>query len=156
MLRILIAAAFALTSVAAAKLESDHKPKFPAVTHAAKACTPDGAFGRDFTREGYGHIDSTADEDWAPFEHLTIAGKEITVEASFHDAGTGDEGDVALARKFRKAFEKAIEDDGKFPEHEKHGDGIEFRTKKDPDRGLVFQIRQNEDRVIATCIDLGD
>src|SRR5690242_18029141 len=143
MLRILIATALALTFAAAAKPESDHKAKFPAVTHAAKACTPEGAFGRDFTREGYGHVDSTADDDWAPFEHLTITGKEITAEASFHDTGASFGDDVARAGKFRKAFEKAIEDDGKFPEHEKHGDGIELRTKKDPDRGLILQIRQD-------------
>lgn len=156
MLRILIATALMLTFAANAKPESSHKAKFPAVAHAAEACTPDGAFGRDFTRDRYGHLDSTVDDDWAPFEHLTIAGREITAEASFHDAGTSAENDEALAKKFRKAFAKAVEEKAGFPEHEKHGDGVEFRSKKDSDRGLMFQIWQDQDRVTAKCTDLGD
>lgn len=156
MLRILIATTLALTFAASAKPETEHKPKVPAVAHAAKACTPDGAFGREFTRDRYGHLDSTVDDDWAPFEHLTIAGGEITAEASFHDAGASAEDDMALAKKFRKAFQKAVEDKAEFPEHEKHGDGIEFRSKKDSDRGLVFQLWQDQDRIIAKCIDQGD
>ena len=158
MLRLLIAAAVAapLAANAAAKTDSEHKaPKPPAVAHAAKACTLEGAFGRDFA-DGYGHIDSTADDDWAPFEHLTIAGHEITATASFRGAGSGDWQDAALAGKFRKAFETAVAEKGKFPEHEKHGDGVEYRSRKDPDRGLVLQIWQEDDRIIAKCIDRGD
>lgn len=156
MLRILIAAAIAAPLVAAASIAKDEKPaKPPAVIHAAKACTADGAFGRDFAESnGYGHLDSTADDGWAPFEHLTIAGREITAEASFRGTGTSDEEDRALAGKFRKAFEKAVEDKGKFPEHETHGDGMALHGRKDG--GLVFTIWQEDDRVLAKCMDQGD
>jgi hypothetical protein len=134
-------------------------PEPAAVAHAAKACTKDGAFGRSFGDAGYGHVDSIADDEWAPFRRLTIRetgrGTVIRAEASFRDAGDSRGDDIALAQRFFKAFDKAIAAKHRFAHREANGNGVTFHTGNEPDTGLVFDIHREADRVIADCIDLG-
>jgi hypothetical protein len=159
MLRVFLAAMIALPIVAS-RAEAP-KPDPKAVAHVAKACTKDGAFGRPFGEAGYGHVDAIADDEWAPFRRLTIGaargdGMIISAEASFHDAGDSREDDIALARVFFKALDKAITAKHRFPHREANGNGVTFHTSKEPDAGLVFDIHREADRVIADCVDLGE
>lgn len=159
MLRFLVAAALALP-ITASHAEAP-KPASKAVAHAAKACTKDGAFGRRFGDAGYGHVDAIADDEWAPFRRLTIhaardGGMVISAEASFHDAGDSRAEDIALAQRFFNALDKAITAKHRFPHREANGNGVTFHTSKEPDTGLVFDIRRESDRVIADCVDLGE
>lgn len=136
------------------------KPPAPAIAHIAKICTPDGAFGRSFGASQYGQVDAIADDEWAPFRRLVIAtdrsgAPQISAEASFHDAGESYEDDVALARRFLRALDKAITAKHRFPHRETGGRGVTFHTSNEPDGGLVFDLHQESDRVIAACIDLG-
>jgi len=131
-------------------------PKFAAVAHAATICTDKGAFGRLFPRGGYGHVDTTADDDWAPFEKLSIAAGEITAVAPFRGAGDSRETDEALAEKFRKALDKAVEAKHHFAKREAHHTGVAFHAGKEPGHGLTLEIRQEDDHVVATCLEPGD
>ena len=136
------------------------KPPEPAIAHTANICTPDGAFGRPFADASYGQVDSIADDEWAPFRRLTIGatrggGTIISAEASFHDAGDSRAEDVALAQRFFKALDKAITAKHRFPHRETQGNGVTFHTSNEPDSGLVFDIHQEQDRVVADCVDLG-
>jgi len=138
------------TAKGKAKKAAETPPDFPAVSLADTACTPDGAFGHRFARSG--HIDATAGEEWAPFERLMADGAQIRVEASFTGSRDGPDNDIARAKKFLHAFEKAV---GKkdFPERKTHNNGTEFHSDKDAGSGLSLLIRQDDDRVTATCID---
>lgn len=143
-----------LTAAAAkpAKSEAPKEPPPAAIAHAEKICTASSAFGRPFTRQAFGHIDAVADEDWAPFEKLTLQPGETLAVASFRGAGDSIEEDEARATKFWKALEKAVIAEGKFPHHDKHDTGAAFRTGKEPGQGRLFDIRQNGDLVEAVCV----
>jgi hypothetical protein len=150
MLRIVMVAVIAVPLAAAAAHGAKHQAApeaaFPkdAIEHAAKLCTDDGAFGRAFAGSAYGQVDTTAEAEWAPFEKLTIAGNEITAVASFDDA--------ALARRYLKALEKAVEGKKHFKHRETHGSGMVFGSGKDA--GTTLELRQDGDHVVALC--LGD
>jgi hypothetical protein len=154
--RILFAAIVFFMPCALAK---SPEPAHAAVAHLAKACTRDGAFGRLFGDGGYGHVDTIADDEWAPFRRLTIratgGGMVIGAEASFHNEGDSRGDDIALAQRFFKALDKAITVRHRFPHREASGNGVTFHTSNEPDAGLVFDIRREADRVIADCVDLG-
>lgn len=123
---------------------------------AAQLCTTHGAFGRDFSDTGYGHVDAIADDEWAPFRRLVIDSGRITAEASFHDAGNSREDDITLAQRFFKVLDKAVKTEDRFPHRDANGNGVTFHTSKEPDSGLVFDIRRDGDRVMAACVALGD
>jgi hypothetical protein len=155
--RILIACAIALVFQAAAAKPSaePRQPQAEAVKHAGLICTDKGAFGRPFGR-GYGYVDTTVDDDWTPFAKLTLGAGEITAIASFHGAGDSREDDEAAAKKFLKALDKAIQAKHHFPHREAHRTGAAFRSGKEPGKGLMFEVRQEDDQIIATCIEPGD
>ena len=155
MQRLLMASAIVLALQAADAKPPIAEPASPAITHAATICTDKGAFGRAFGR-GYGHVDTTAADEWAPFAKLSIAAGEITAIASFHGTGDSREADEALAKKFLNALDKAVEAKHHFAHREAHGTGVAFRTGKEPGSGLTFALRQEDDQIIATCIEPGD
>ena len=139
----------------AAEAKPPAPPQLPAVAHAATICTDKGAFGRAFGRD-YGHVDTTVDDDWAPFEKLSIGAGEIIAIASFHGAGDSREADEALAEKFLKALDKAVETNHHFPHREAHRTGVAFHAGKEPGRGLTFALRQEDDQIVATCSEPED
>jgi hypothetical protein len=153
--RILVAGAIALVAQAAAA-KPPALPKFEAVAQAAKICTAKGAFGRLFPRAGYGHVDTTAGDDWAPFAKLTLAEGEITAIASFRGTGDSREADEAAAKEFLQALDKAVQAKHHFAHREAHRSGAAFRGGKEPGNGLTFEVRQEDDHIIATCIEPGD
>jgi hypothetical protein len=63
---------------------------------------------------------------------------------------------VSLARRFFHALDKAVRAKHRFPRREAHDGGVTFHTNKEPDTGLIFNIRHQGDRVIAECVSLGD
>ena len=142
---IVIALAIALTGSAAAK-----EPVTEAVQHAGDICKATGGFGRVFSR-GYGHVDATAGDDWAPFGKLTIAAGEITSEASFRGAGDSAEDDAARAEKFFKALDKAVTAKKRFAHRETNGNAVRFSSGKEPGSGVVLELRQDGDAIVATC-----
>ncbi len=152
-MRILLAAAIILpVAVADAKTPARvPKPHYEAVANAGAICSATGAFGRAFARSG--RIDATAEEDWAPFTRLTIGRNEIRAEASFHGAGETLDDDIARAADFRRALDKALTGRHVFQQRQAHGNGVEFLSGKDPGAGLSFLIRQDEDRIVAGCVD---
>lgn len=130
----------------------------PAIKHVEDICTPEGGFGRHFAEAGYGHVDSVADEEWAPFRHLTISTQSayrIAAEASFDAAHTQDE-NVAIARRFFHALDKAVAAKQRFPHRDAHDGGITFSTGEQPDTGLLFDIRQDGTHVLADCVKMSD
>lgn len=126
-------------------------PQTPAIRHAAEMCKPEGGFGREFAGSAYGHADTTADAEWAPFERLTIAGNAITAVADFHGRHDTRAEDVAAAQHFLKELEKAVADTHRFP----HRQGGVFRTAGGQNGGLVLELRLDGDHVVARCINLG-
>ncbi len=157
MSRFLIAALIVLLMPGALAKEPD--PEKSAAKHIAQTCTHDGAFGRTFRSPGYGQIDAIADDEWDPFRRLVIdrdrsGAPQITAEASFRGYGNSYEDDAAIARHFFRALDKAITAKHRFPHREPGGRGVTFHTSNEPDSGLVFDIRQDGDRIIAVCVDL--
>lgn len=151
-LTVLAAPAMAKTKHAP-KAEEDAAPHYEAVESAAEACTPDGAFGHRFSREHYGHIDGTAGSEWEPFTRLSINDHEIRAEASFRGVSDDLDGDIAAAKKFLRDFEKAADKKETFPHKKKHSNGVELYSGEEPDTGLRFLIRQDDERITATCIN---
>jgi len=151
MQRLLMAGAIAVTLQAAAAKPPAAEPPSPAIAHAAEICTATGAFGRAFGR-GYGHVDTTVDDDWAPFAKLSIGAGEVTAIASFDGAGDSREADEALAKKFLKALDKAVESKHHFAHREAHSSGVAFHAGKEPGKGLTLEVRGQDDQVVATCI----
>lgn len=156
-MRILLAG-IVLVALQGADAKTPAVPKEPpaaAVSHADKICTASGGFGRRFGR-GYGHVDATAGDDWAPFAKLTVEGGHISAEASFHGARDSEEDDAAAAEHFFKALDHAVEAKHKFAHREASGGGsIVFHTAKEQGTGLVFEISLRGDTVVAACSDLG-
>lgn len=128
------------------------EPTDEAVTHAAKACTFNGAFGRWFGEVQNGHIDTTAADDWAPFRKLTVSDNQIRAVADFRGTGETRADDFEHANQFLTAFDKAIKESGRFPHRQPYGGGVSFRAGE---AGLMFDIRQAGDRVIADCVATG-
>jgi len=135
------------------KADADNAPHYGAVESAAEACTADGAFGHRFSRERYGHIDSVAGSEWEPFTRLSINDHEIRAEASFRGVSDDLDGDIAAAKKFLREFEKAADKKDTFPHKKKHNNGVELYSGEEPDTGLHFLIRQDDERITATCIN---
>lgn len=133
------------------KSEEDKTPDYPAVSLADDVCTADSAFGRRFGR-GYGHVDTTVSPDWAPFTKLTIETNQLRAAANFRGTTDSLDGDITAAKKFLKAFVKAV-DKEKFPERKAHTNGSEFHSGKENDGGLSLMIRQDDEIVSATCIN---
>jgi len=158
MQRIFVACAIALVVQAAgAKPPAEPaSPKFAAVAHAATICTDKGAFGRVFPHGGYGHVDTTVTDEWAPFAKLTLTAGDITAVASFDGASDSREEDEAAAKKFLTALDKAIEAKHHFAHREAHHSGVTFGSGKEASNGLRFEVRQEDDHIIATCLAPGD
>lgn len=153
MLRYVVCALMIASPALAKAAAEKHEPNFPAVSQAEEACSAEGAFGRDFLRQHNGHTDTTVGESWAPFGKLSIGYDEIRAAASFHGSTASFEEDRALAKKFLKAFEKAA-GEKPFADRKPHTNGVELYSSKDPGSGFAFLIRQDDDRVTATCRSL--
>jgi hypothetical protein len=143
---LLIAAAIASADAKPAK--PDAAPEPAAIKHTDAICKTTGGFGRVFGR-GNGHVDTTASDDWAPFEKLTIEQYNIVAEASFRGTTDTLEGDVAIAEKFFKTLSKAIAAKGHFKRHDSRGNGVVFENGKEA--GPMLELSQEQDRIIATC-----
>lgn len=155
-LQLLLVVAVAMLAVPSRAASPEHHKT---ISHLAQTCTAKGAFGRAFPEHGYGHVDAVAEAEWAPFRRLAIsaeAGRRITAEASFSHAGDSPEQDIRHAGRFFHALDKAITEKHRFPHREAHDGGVTFHMNKEPDTGLVFNIRRERDQVIAECIDLED
>ncbi len=124
--------------------------EYEAIKQAAGICSAKGAFGRGFARSG--SIDTTADEEWAPFTKLSLGQNAIRAEASFHGSGESQEEDVAQAEDFRQALEKALIAKHVFAHSKKQGKTMAFGANEDGS-GLSFILGRDEDHVIAECID---
>jgi hypothetical protein len=136
---------------AAAKPATAPKEPEPAVLkHTGDICKPIGGFGRVFGR-GYGHVDAMAGDDWAPFEKLSIEEGAITAEASFRGFGDTLEDDVALAEKFLKKLDHAIEAKHTFKHRETSGNAVRFSSGKEPGTGMLFELHQDREAVVAIC-----
>lgn len=156
MLRVLLGITLAISCTAAGAKPPPKilpAPPDPAVAHADDICTDAGGFGRSFGR-GYGHVDTTADEEWAPFTKLVITGREIRATVSFRGHGDSREADEALAQTLAKALDKAVTEKGHFPHRQASGGRFFFNTSKEPGTGLSFEIHLMEDRVLAVCTSL--
>ncbi len=141
----------AMALPAAAKPPATPKEPEPAVLkHAGDICKPIGGFGRVFGR-GYGHVDAMAGDDWAPFERLSIEEGAITAEATFRGAGDSIEDDAALAEKFLKKLDHAIEAKGKFKHHETRGNARRYSTGKEEGTGIVLELHQEQELIVAVC-----
>lgn len=146
-----LALALALTLPAAAKPAAAPKePTPPVFAHAADLCKATGGFGRVFGR-GYGQVDTTASEEWAPFERLSIGSGEIAAEASFRGATDTLEGDVAQAEKFLKKLDAAIRAKAKLPHRETSGNAMRYSSGKEPGTGVTLEIHQEQDAIVALC-----
>jgi hypothetical protein len=151
MQKIIIALAIALALPATAKPAAVPKDPPPAVlAHAADICKATGGFGRVFGR-GYGQVDATASEDWAPFEQLSIGAGEIVAQASFHGAADTLEGDVAKAEAFLKSLDKAVTAKAKFPHRETSGNRYRYSGGKEPGTGVTLELNQDREIVVAIC-----
>ncbi|GAA0543365.1 hypothetical protein FHS83_000376 [Rhizomicrobium palustre] len=152
------ALALALLLAAAPAVAKSHKhaeeSKAPALSMAGEACTREGAFGRLFPRGYSGHIDATVSEEWEPFGKLTGERGRIVAIASFRGAGDSFEEDSAKAAAFLKAFDHAVKAAGHFPDRKSHEDGVEYHSSHEPDTGLAFLIRQDDEIITASCIAL--
>jgi hypothetical protein len=147
-------ALFLIAAPAAAKAKHDKDkaesdPAYAAIDRAEDICTADGAFGRPFSHQFDGHIDTTADDEWAPFVRLTISYREIRAVADFRGSGDSQSDDEAAARKFLKAFEKA---EHHFAHHSGHSNGSEYHSSDKPESGYSFYLRQDGERILARCL----
>lgn len=145
---LIIAASVASADAKPAKPEA--APEAAAITHAGDICKATGGFGRVFGR-GYGHVDTTADDEWAPFERLTIEAGRITAEASFNGSGDSLENDVANAEKFLKALDHAVTAKGHFPHRDASGNTIRFANGKQAGSGVTLVLRQEQELIVALC-----
>jgi len=125
-------------------------PDYEAVAKASEICSAKGAFGRNFARSG--RVDTTADADWAPFTKLSLGTTDIHAEASFRGTGETLAEDIAQATEFRRALDKALTGKHLFKERTAHSNGVEFHSGEAG--AITFSLRQDEDRIIADCIDL--
>lgn len=151
MQKIIIALAIALALPAAAKPAATPKDPAPAVlAHADELCKTTGAFGRVFGK-GFGQVDTTAAEEWAPFEQLSIGAGEIVAQASFHGVTDTLEADVAKAEKFIKALDTAIKAKAKFPHRDTSGNNFRYSSGKEPGTGVTLQLHQEQDVIVAIC-----
>jgi hypothetical protein len=144
------AIAIAVTAASAKPPAAPKQPEPAVIKHAGDICKPIGGFGRVFGR-GYGHVDATASDDWAPFERLSIESGAITAEASFRGAGDSIEDDAALAEKFLKKLAHAIEAKGKFKHRETRGDARRYSTGKEEGTGIVLELHQEQELIVAAC-----
>jgi hypothetical protein len=139
-----------LTAASAKPPAAPKEPEPAVLKHAGDICKTTGGFGRVFGR-GYGHVDATASEDWAPFEKLSIEAGAITAEASFRGLGDSLEDEAVLAEKFFKKLDHAIEAKKHFPHREKSGNAIRYSNGKEPGTGIVLELRQEADVIVALC-----
>lgn len=153
-MRILLCVVMAIALQAAdAKTPKSAAPKEPVaavVKHAGDICTATGGFGRVFGR-GDGHVDTTASDDWAPFEKLTIQAGDITAVAPFRGTGDTLEDDVAHAARFFHALDKAVTAKGHFKHRETSGNAVRFSSSKEPQSGVTLAFRQEQDQIVAMC-----
>jgi hypothetical protein len=153
-MRMLLSLVVAIALQAAdAKTPEPAVPKEPvaeAVKHVSDICKATGGLGRVFGR-GYGHVDTTAGDDWAPFEKLTIATGEITAVASFRGSGDTLEDDVAHAERFFHALDKAVTAKGPFKHRDTSGNAVRFSSGKQAGSGVTLEFHQEQDQIIATC-----
>jgi hypothetical protein len=126
------------------------EPPAAALAHAGDICKTTGGFGRVFGR-GYGHVDATASDEWAPFERLTIEPGRITAEASFSGATDNLEGDVEKADRFLKALDRAIAAKHHFPHRETSGAAVRFSAGKDKGSGTTLILEREQDQIRAVC-----
>ena len=151
--KILLALLIAVPLAAAEAKTTKPEPKEPpaaAIEHAGDICKATGGFGRVFGR-GYGHVDAVANEDWAPFEKLTIEPGRITAEASFAGATETLEGDVEKAAKFLKALDHAIEAKHHFPHRETSGAAKRYSDGAEKGSGVTLVLEQEQDQIRAVC-----
>ncbi|MDR3526527.1 MAG: hypothetical protein P4L57_04540 [Rhizomicrobium sp.] len=122
--------------------------EYEALKQAAEMCSAKGAFGRSFARSG--RVDTTADEEWAPFTKLSLTSAAIRAEASFHGSGETLAEDIEQAEDFRQALEKAITAKHLFAHSKKQGKAMVYSANEDGS-GLSFVLDLEEDHVIALC-----
>jgi hypothetical protein len=142
--------AMALAAAAAKPAAAPKEPEPAVLKHIGDICKPAGGFGRVFGR-GYGHVDATAGDDWAPFEKLSIEEGAITAEATFRGLGDSLEDEVALAGKFLKKLDHAIEAKHTFKHRETGGNAVRFSSGKEPGTGMVLELHQDREIVVAMC-----
>lgn len=145
---LVLALMIAVVSADAKPAKPDAAPEPAAIAHAGDICKTTGGFGRVFGR-GYGHVDATASEEWAPFERLTIEAGHITAEASFNGTGDSLEADVANAAKFLKRLDHAVK--GRFPHREVSGAAFRYSDGKEAGSGVVLILRQERELIVAQC-----
>jgi hypothetical protein len=150
LLSLVVAIAFQAADAKTPKPAVPKEPVAEAVKHAGDICKATGGFGRVFGR-GYGHVDATADDDWAPFEKLTIETGAIAAVAPFRGSGDTLEDDVAHAEHFLKALDKAVTAKGHFKHREASGNAVRFSSGKDAGSGITLQFRQEQDQIVANC-----
>ncbi len=150
MRKILFLLMISLVLPAAAAKAPPQAPPAAVLRHAGDICRNTGGFGRVFGR-GYGQVDATASDDWVPFEKLTIEPHAITAEASFRGTGETIEDDVARAEKFLKALDHAVTGTHHFKHRETSGGAVRFSDGKAAGSGLVLELHQDREQIIATC-----
>jgi hypothetical protein len=142
--------AAALPAAMAKPAAEANEPATPVIAHVGDICKATGGFGRVFGR-GYGHVDASASDDWAPFGKLAIEAGAITAEASFRGAGDSLENDVALAEKFLKKLDHAVKAEKHFLHRETNGNAIRFSSGKEAGDGVVLELHQEQDVIVAIC-----